>query len=375
MPPRPTVAFVDDETWLSFVDLAAGLRSRGVRVVRVTARMPTFEGRLVQRLEGLAFGRTRVGAVDRLTGRINLGALDAALSDDVIDVVVQDPLVPELLGPGQSRADQRSRVRAGVDPRVLVDKRVQSQVAASAGVAVPREWTEPVSSQFPVVVKLPVGSSGAGVRIVADAEALESAWTELSSAGRDSPYLQEPYVQEYVEGRLVSFGGVVDEGQVLVGATYVRIPPADDPTGPSEAITVIDAPLVTEAALRFASATGLSGFLNLQFVDSDRGPLLIDVNPRVFGSWSILQDLGCDLLGAYLAALGLGTMPPRVHLIPGEPVNQIHLAVPAGRQARRVWRRRVGAVARRRSAWLGWRWRLLISCKVALLSVRASVRG
>ena len=146
MPPRPTVAFVDDETWLSFVDLAAGLRSRGVRVVRVTARMPTFEGRLVQRLEGLAFGRTRVGAVDRHTGSIDLVALDAVLSDDVIDVVVQDPLVPELLGPGQSRADQSSRVRAGVDPRVLVDKHVQSQVAASAGVAVPREWTEPVSS-------------------------------------------------------------------------------------------------------------------------------------------------------------------------------------------------------------------------------------
>ena len=100
MPPRPTVAFVDDETWLSFVDLAAGLRSRGVRVVRGTARMPTFEGRLVQRLEGLAFGRTRVGAVDRHTGSIDLVALDAVLSDDVIDVVVQDPLVPELLGPG-----------------------------------------------------------------------------------------------------------------------------------------------------------------------------------------------------------------------------------------------------------------------------------
>jgi hypothetical protein len=359
--------FVDSFTWPCFLEFSAALRRRGVHVERVTSTPTSMRQRAVQRLEGLVFGPThgivQGGALHGSRPEVPLDDLARHLGPDVVDLVVHDDLMLSLLGTVPAPLDPARRLAAGVDPAVLVDKRVQARVAATAGVASPRMWDEPVLRSSPALVKAPTGFGGFGVRVVQDQAAVVDAFARLEDLG-----LGVPFVQEFVDGPSFGVGAVAQDGELVAGAVYLRCPADDNPRGPSVSLQIVDNPDVLEASRAFVRRLGLTGFVNLQFVLGEGGrPLLIDVNPRVFGGWSMLQDLGCDLLGTYLYVLGLGGPPVSTTAPVGARSDQLRMWAPvgpAGRAGRAAWRSANRAVLRRRREQLGLRWETVVRMKL-----------
>jgi hypothetical protein len=360
----PIVVFVDSFTWPCFLEFSAAVRRRGVHVERVTSSPRSLRQRGVQRLEGLVFGPTHGivegGALHGSRPEVPVDHLSRHLGPDVVDLVVHDDLMLSLLGTVPAPLDPARRLASGVDPAVLVDKRVQARVATDAGVASPRTWDEPELRTASAVVKAPTGFGGFGVRVVDDAPAAVAAYEQLEGLG-----LGVPFVQEFVEGPSYGVGTVAQDGELVAGAVYLRCPADDNPHGPSVSLQIVDNPDVLEASRAFVRHLGLTGFLNLQFVVGDGGrPLLIDVNPRVFGGWSMLQDLGCDLLGAYLYVLGLGERPLSTTAPVGARSDQLRMSAPIAPAERGAWRSANRAVLRRRRGQLGLRWEAVVRLKL-----------
>ena len=119
-----------------------------------------------------------------------------------------------------------------------------------------------------------------------------------------------------------------------------------------------------EATRRFISAIGYSGVFALNWVKGDdEVPRLIDFNPRIFGSWSMLQELGVDVLGAYLCLLGLDTASPVPSTaVEGTGATQLRIPRPPGDRA--AWRRESRRIIRARAPFLGRRWQRVMHASV-----------
>ncbi len=370
-PSRPPVVVVLDHSyWQAFADLAGALSQRGVRVERITARSPSARERVFQLLERPLFRRVRHFSGERRGPGVIPVRLDdvaALVPPTAVDVLTQEdllaaclPVTTGLLAPGR-------RVGAGVDPRVLVDKWLQGQTAAAAGVDVPTAWESPVSSTFPVVVKARLGFGGTGVRVVHDETALAEAWEELGEDGI------EPFLQTFHAGA-VNTGGVALRGEVLACAAYRPTPDPNRPTSQPFRLTVLDRPDAVDAATRYVQAIGYTGFFCIDFViDADDRALLIDVNPRPFGSWALLQELGLDLVGAYLHSLGLGPRPEPTAAVPGASAAQLVFPCPDRDRGSDVsaWRRESLTLVSSRGRWLGRRWRVSMRAQVEMGAVRS----
>ena len=137
-PGIPVVLFVETGRWQAFSDLAAALRSRGVRVVRVTVTPRRFVGRVAQWIERPLYSRVERlvvgGGSSAEAPRVNRDALAELLHSNVLDIHVQDDLLPSLEGLALDQVPGRG-ITPGTDPAVLLDKLVQASVAGEAGVA------------------------------------------------------------------------------------------------------------------------------------------------------------------------------------------------------------------------------------------------
>lgn len=368
---RPLVVFLDSYSWQAFVDLAGALRHRHVRVARVAGRSTSLRVRLVQRMEAWVFGRLhrRVegGTLHGTTAVISPADLSAAIPADAADVQMQEDLVLSALELGSGPAHPSRHLAPGVDPRILVDKRLQIAQAAAVGVPVPRQWDEPTSATFPVVVKTPIGFGGGGVRVARDQAGLDAAWAELSANDGN------PFVQEHL-GRGVSTGGVAQDGEPLVCVAYDGRPAPDDPTGPSQVIVAVDNAEAVANTAAFLRSIGYTGFFCLDWVTGPDGRLrLIDFNARVFGSWVALQDLGFDLVGAYLHVIGAGPAPEASVGKYGVAAPMLRYPCPPAETREDVmrWRAETLEVVRARRSWLGSRWAAVIRMRTVLGTARA----
>lgn len=369
---RPLVVFLDSYSWQAFTDLAGGLRQRGVRVARVGSRSRSPRVLLMQSLESWVFGRTRgrvLGGV--LLGRpasISLEDLRAAVPRDAADVQMQEDLIGFGMADPGGPADISRRVREGVDARVLVDKWVQGEWAERAGVPTPRTWLEPVTEQFPVVVKTRVGFGGNGVRVVHDDAELAQAWTDLTSPEGESPFLQECLTTS------VHTGGVAKDGETLINVVYDGRPAPDDPTGPPYTVFAVRDDQAIAATERFLGEIGYTGFFCFDWVVDAEGTLrLIDFNSRVFGSWPALQELGFDFLSAYVHVLGAAPRPQASTGRFDEPTTTLRYPCPdtSSREAVERWRAETLEIVRRRRPLLGSRWATVIRVRTALGTARA----
>lgn len=358
---RPTVVFIEAGRWQAFSDLAGALRRRGFRTVRITVRPRGLVGRVAALLE-----RPLWTEVHALVSRdpdsvgayvVDLAALAPLLAHDVVDVHVQDDLLPAVTGLDVACLAPERRVAAGVDPAVLADKLVQDRVARDAGVATPESWDTPETDRFPVVVKGRVGFGGKQVRIVHHDAELAEAWREVGELSGSRPFLQQ-----HLPGRC-NGAGVAVRGSLVTCATYDVAPPADDPTGAPASITMVHHPAALEATERYIRAIGYSGIFCINYVIGDDGmPRLIDFNPRVFGSWTMLQQLGVDVLGGYLAAIAGGPEPRASTARPGTSAEQLRIPAPPG--DRRRWRRSSWRTIRAQEPFLGRRWAAVMRASV-----------
>lgn len=345
--PRARLVILDPDHWDAFEWLACAVRARGLEVVHLVPDpdLVSRGGRVVDRI---MFGRTaRLPEGSTRTQWLAAPTVDVQGPDDLVDEWRSDGIWP---GSAPAR-----RVPDEARARLLHDKRAMDRFAEGLGITVPRRWDSPPRGEFPIVVKRVSGAGGQHVRVAADPAALIRAVGEIDPGGRG-----DVFYQEHVLGHCETFGGVADAGRILVGATYRTMASPRDPLGPAEAVQLTDSHAIRDQVEVLCAALEYTGFLCVDFmVRPDGTAALIDVNPRVFGSWLTMQQSGVDVLGAYLSLFGLG--PGAAPVVPVD-LGRTRLVrhTPRGNVSDwREWARDARESARSvldASAFLGWRY-------------------
>ena len=180
----------------------------------------------------------------------------------------------------------------------LVDKSALPARAAAAGLAVPRTLVFDTAEDllaaserldYPVVLKPTVKSGATSVaRCVTTPDELTALALFM-----DWPCL----VQPYLSGALRAVSGVIHDGRLLacVHQDYLRTWPAD--CGVSSAAVTVSPDTDLESRLP-ALLEGHAGVFQVQLV----GDLVIDVNPRVYGSLPLAVAAGANLPAIACAA-------------------------------------------------------------------------
>lgn len=191
------------------------------------------------------------------------------------------------------------------------DKRSLGELAAEAGIATPAIVCEASPAELrgmhldgAFIVKPVRKSAMAGVRVVRSA-------AELRAATTDVPEDEAVIVQRLAEGDLLSLSLVLTRDGSLVARFQQRAkrtwPPGAG--GSSLAVSVpLDEALVG-AATEMLCAAGFFGLVQLQFMDGAAGPLLIDANPRFYGSLPLALAAGVNLPAAWHAVVTGGESP------------------------------------------------------------------
>ena len=296
-----TVLFVDDEGWTSFDQMAATLKRRGVRVIRV--RTVPHLRRLADRL--FYDEHIHLCAVE---GRARLFQL--LDGDEVFDVVVNEPalLAVGLETQCGKALTARSLAFRGTPPAELLDKFAVNQAMKAAGMDTPRQVragdvlaADAVRQLgLPLVIKHPIGAAGDQVRLARTLGEVTMYLRELG--GEEAPL----FYQEHVPGRIVIYGAVVGAEGVLMEHGF-RVERMQYECGPAAEATLYDRPELLAVGRRATALLGPRGFVSFGFIEAADGRLLhIDANIRPWGMIAAFLGLGIDFAEAY-AALALGT--------------------------------------------------------------------
>jgi hypothetical protein len=295
------VLFADQEPWEAFVQFAAALRRRGIRVERLTAADRSAVRRVNDLLQRPVYHRIRPELRFDPAGGLPAAGVPADLPAGVAACEAVDVVAAALSGaPGVP-----PRAADPAAEQLLFDKLAITRFAAARGIAVPRSWAaeDPAPVPPPFLVKPRLGSGGQGIEVLPD----EVAVARLRRTAPPARLM----CQERAPGELLHVGGVARDGVVLQAACYRAVGSPFAAFGPSAEVLTVDDAAASDATATLLGSLRYTGAFCLDFVrDADGRPLLIDVNARVFGSWAALQAAGLDLVGAYLFAWGLSDEPP-----------------------------------------------------------------
>jgi len=154
---------------------------------------------------------------------------------------------------------------------------------------------------FPVVVKPSTGSSGVGVRTIANA----SAWTD--------PPAEDWLVQPFVDSSEVTVDVITDEAyRVLALGARRRLKVRG---GEVERGVTVHAESLLELAAGVARAFTLEGPWNFQVFDGPAGWLVAEVNARFAGGMPLSEQAGAGLVDLVVTRAETGSwpnVPPRL---------------------------------------------------------------
>jgi len=200
----------------------------------------------------------------------------------------------------------------GEGPRRLREKPELAELAAAEGLEAPRTLASGSASELaamslpaPCAVK-PVRPGGvlASTQVVEDGATLAAL---LQTLPPDEPLL----IQDHVGGPLTAIGIVVDREGAVVARFQQEARRTWPPGAGASAVAVSVAPdddLVARGAA-LLRRVGYSGLAQLQFLRGPRGPALIDVNPRFYGSLPLAFAAGVNLPAAWHAVVSGGPLP------------------------------------------------------------------
>lgn len=221
----------------------------------------------------------------------------------------------------------------------LTDKYELSHICAEVGVRYPQSWLpgEDVGPrEWPLVVKPRRTAVDSALRVVSrtgavvarDRAALKSASAELKELGLDA------IVQTRVERKFkVNVSHVRRAGSTSFHIAY-RVVREYPPEGGLAATTETLDPThgigarALEAAERVCDSAGYSGLANVEFYGQENGELcLIEVNPRVWGSIWLPEQLGLEPASrAVEDALSVPPRPP-AHYVSGRQFHRPTLEI------------------------------------------------
>ncbi len=186
----------------------------------------------------------------------------------------------------------------------LRDKRRLPELASASGLATPRTLLagtagELAGGELPDAAVVKPARTGSALRHAVVAESAEELRGELAALPAD----EEVLLQERLAGRLMALAVVVGRDGALVRRfqqVAIHTWPAD--AGPSSlACSVEPDEELAEGARSMLASAGYWGMAHLQFIESDNGPRLIDVNTRFYGSITLALASGVDLPVAWHA--------------------------------------------------------------------------
>lgn len=181
-----------------------------------------------------------------------------------------------------------------------------------------REPGEPVE-QFlnrvglPCVVKPACGeklglSARERYRVARTSSQLAEAFAHFQSLGG-----QDPLVQSYLPGAGLGCSLIAQEGRVLGSVCHQRLREYPVSGGPSSCCQAVQRPDLEDYAARLMARTGYSGPCMVEFKEDGRSrPRILEVNPRIWGSFPLTRASGSGLSLLWMqASLGqaCGTPP------------------------------------------------------------------
>jgi predicted ATP-grasp superfamily ATP-dependent carboligase len=182
--------------------------------------------------------------------------------------------------------------------RALRDKRALGPLAREAGLRAPTVHAVGTARevlarrvQTPCVVKSALPERGLTLTHVIETDAELQAL--LGRVSADEPLL----VQERATGPLTAVSVVIDEDGRLIARFQQEARRTWPPDAGSSRLAVSVAPDedLAAAAARLLAAAGYAGLAQLQFINTPRGPTLVDVNPRFYGSLPLAVACGVNL--------------------------------------------------------------------------------
>lgn len=345
-----TVLVAEDEFWQPGLDFAAAMRKRGHVAIRLTADREATLHRGARRWAKVPTATVNEAISD--AGIPSSTGLDLIAAVRPVDWQATEPILNWLAANGYER-QLHFRRSTGLAPQLIQDKRELSAFLQSAGLGVPRTWdsVEAIGDQQgPFIFKLRDQGGGHGIHRCDDRQSL------LACAAMFSPL---PYiVQRFHTAVPVIAAGVATQGKVVQMLTYVSVLNPQTPFRMAYGLRVVDDPLVYAYAEQVLDVLGVTGPFALDTVADDDGqPLALDMNLRIWGSWTACQAVGMDVPGAYEFALGLGPHPGPLQVSREEAaiLRRPPLGVrTAGQRVR--WLAAESAEIRRRSRWFGATW-------------------
>lgn len=181
----------------------------------------------------------------------------------------------------------------------LNDKQTVHDRAQALGLTVPRQYAG-TPDRYPVVVKPHCGEK-LGLK-AADRYAVaenETEYRKIFQTMRD--YDGQPIVQERIQGPGRGVSLLLDRESRLIGAIcHRRVREYPMSGGPSTCcVTEFDAERIRQAA----ALLGSFGFTGLAMVEF-KGDAILEVNPRIWGSFPLVPFSGSPMLERYVRAAG-----------------------------------------------------------------------
>ena len=223
-------------------------------------------------------------------------------TEAAIDALLATPLPPEVVLPYPSL----SILRALRDKSRLVTLAERAGLRTPVALATgPAGEIREADIRTPCVVKKALPEHGKFHHpIVRTTE-------QLRALLKDVPPDHQLVVQEFLDGPVTSLSLVVARGGEIA-ARFQQVagrarPPGAGTTSLSASIAP-DEDLVARLAAMLHAA-GYWGFAQLQFLDADRRPALIDVNPRFYGTLSLANACGVNLPAIWHTVVVGETLP------------------------------------------------------------------
>jgi predicted ATP-grasp superfamily ATP-dependent carboligase len=197
------------------------------------------------------------------------------------------------------------------------DKVQLNEAAGSAGFAMPETWVIDAGCEgdatlpFPAVAKPMRTVEQRGDKLVSASATRVADQLELDAF---LGTLTEPraIVQPLLRGKLYSLAGVMWRGKLHAPVQQLALSIFPEPCGGSAiARTVPLEPLLVGRLEQMLRGTGWEGIVHLQWIRIGQKDLVIDLNPRIYGSLALAHAAGSDLAAIWVRLLlGLPLLAP-----------------------------------------------------------------
>ncbi len=171
---------------------------------------------------------------------------------------------------------------------------------------------------YPVVFKPSDGVSCAGLCLVKDDTQVEAALSKVKAQSTRQHFI----AQEFVKGEAASVSLICADGKAIaisLNKQNVIVATPDSTSSYSGGIVPFEHPLKEEAfkvaTLVVEGFSGLRGYIGVDFVLSENGPVVVDVNPRLTTSYVGLSQVACfNVAEAIVEAAVKTKLPPQPKL-------------------------------------------------------------